>query len=108
MKTNGFLWLAAMGGVGVFIACGGGGGGHTNTVATSSATAPASTPVTTTTASADIAKPPGSVTTNQGPVSDEAARGIKALQLGDLTTAKAALEAAVKKNPKDAEAHFYL
>jgi Tfp pilus assembly protein PilF len=41
-------------------------------------------------------------------VSDETARGMKALQIGDLTTAKAALEAAVKKNPRDAEAHFYL
>jgi Flp pilus assembly protein TadD len=83
-----------------------GGGGRPTNVPTTASPSPAasSVPVASATASTDIPKPSGT----GGPVSDEAARGIKALQIGDLATAKAALEAAVKKNPKDAESHFYL
>ncbi|WP_394820961.1 tetratricopeptide repeat protein [Pendulispora albinea] len=40
--------------------------------------------------------------------SEESARGIKAFQGGDIPTAKTHFEAAVKKNPQDADALYYL
>jgi tetratricopeptide (TPR) repeat protein len=43
-----------------------------------------------------------------GPVSDEVAKGIKAFDAGDFAAAKASFEAALKKNPKDADAAFNL
>jgi tetratricopeptide (TPR) repeat protein len=43
-----------------------------------------------------------------GPMSEEVARGIKAFDAGDFPSAKAAFEAALKKNPKDADAAFNL
>ena len=42
------------------------------------------------------------------PTSEDAAQGIKAFQNGDTPTAKKYFEAAVKKNPKDGEALYYL
>lgn len=63
-------------------------------------------PVPAVSSSADMPKQPTS-NTGKG-TSDETARGIKALQAGDLAAAKASLEAALKKRPKDAEAKFYL
>ncbi len=42
------------------------------------------------------------------PSSPDTARGIKALEDGDLKGARAAFEAAVQKNPKDADAQYYL
>lgn len=41
------------------------------------------------------------------PSSEEVAKGMKALDAGDNAGAKAAFEAALKKNPKDADALFY-
>lgn len=42
------------------------------------------------------------------PSSEDVARGMKALEAGDIGSAKSAFEGAVKKNPKDGDAHFYL
>ena len=48
----------------------------------------------------------------EGPVaptnSDDVKKGIAALKAGDVNGAKAAFEAAVQKNPKQADAHHYL
>ena len=42
------------------------------------------------------------------PSSEELAKGIKAFNAGDMAAAKTDFEAAIKKNPKDADANFYL
>jgi tetratricopeptide (TPR) repeat protein len=48
----------------------------------------------------------------QGPVaastSDDVTRGTIAVKAGDWTSARAAFEAAIQKNPKQADAHYYL
>src|SRR6266481_1305079 len=52
--------------------------------------------------------PTTSATSVAPPTSEEAAQGIKAFQSGDIATAKQRFEAAVKKNPQDADALYYL
>lgn len=61
------------------------------------------------------AAPTASPTTpsgTDGPVaassSDDVTKGTAAIKAGDWTGARAAFEAAVKKNPKQADAHYYL
>lgn len=48
----------------------------------------------------------------EGPVaassSDDVTKGTAAIKAGDWTGARAAFEAAIKKNPKQADAHYYL
>jgi tetratricopeptide (TPR) repeat protein len=48
----------------------------------------------------------------EGPVaastSDDVTKGTAAIKAGDWTTARASFEAAIKKNPKQADAHYYL
>lgn len=63
------------------------------------------TPSATTTSSAPVASTSATVA---APSSPDTARGIKALEDGDLKGARAAFEAAVEKNPKDADAQYYL
>jgi len=53
-------------------------------------------------ATATAAPPP------EPPASEDVARGTKALEAGDLGTAKSAFEAAIAKNARDAAAHHYL
>ncbi len=43
-----------------------------------------------------------------GATSGEVSRGVDALKSGDYATAKSAFEAAIAKNPRDADAHHYL
>src|SRR6185503_925837 len=43
-----------------------------------------------------------------GGASSDVSRGVDALKNGDFATAKSAFEAAIAKNPRDAEAHHYL
>ncbi|MEO6419717.1 MAG: tetratricopeptide repeat protein [Polyangiaceae bacterium] len=45
---------------------------------------------------------------NAGPASEDLTKGIKAYTAGDMAGAKASFEAAIKKNPKDADAFCYL
>ncbi len=45
---------------------------------------------------------------NAAPTSEELAKGIKAFNAGDMAGAKTSFEAAIKKNPKDADATYYL
>jgi tetratricopeptide (TPR) repeat protein len=40
--------------------------------------------------------------------SDDVTKGVSALKAGDFTGARASFEAAIKKNPKQADAHYYL
>ena len=55
------------------------------------------------------ASPAGSADMPQGAAAnDEVAKGMKALETGDLPGAKTHFEAAIKKNPKDVEALAYL
>jgi len=60
------------------------------------------------TATAAPTKPGGT----DGPVaastSDDVTKGTAAVKAGDWTGARAAFEAAIKKNPKQADAHYYL
>ena len=48
----------------------------------------------------------------EGPVaastSDDVTKGTAAIKAGDWTGARASFEAAIKKNPKQADAHYYL
>ncbi len=99
------LLVVALSPAGVFIACGGGGGTPTVPTASSSSSA-SSAPVTSASVtpkasgSSDIPKPNVAGT--------DLAKGVASLQGGDLTSAKGFLESAIKKNPKDAEALYYL
>ncbi len=45
---------------------------------------------------------------NAAPASEELSKGIKAYTAGDMAAAKSSFEAAIKKNPKDADAFCYL
>lgn len=45
---------------------------------------------------------------NAAPTSEELSKGIKAYTAGDMAAAKTSFEAAIKKNPKDADAFCYL
>lgn len=58
---------------------------------------------------ASSAKPPAST---DGPVatstSDDVTKGTAAIKAGDWNGARASFEAAIKKNPKQADAHYYL
>lgn len=87
-------------------ACGGGGGTAKPAEAPDPSLGPA--PTSATTAPAGTGKPGSS----EGPVatstSDDVTRGTAAIKAGDWTTARAAFEAAIKKNPKQADAHYYL
>ena len=64
------------------------------------ATPPSSAPPATTKPGAD-----GPVATS---TSDDVTKGTAAIKAGDWTAARAAFEAALKKNPKQADAHYYL
>jgi Flp pilus assembly protein TadD len=64
-----------------------------------------------------LAPPPASASSaptppSEGPVatstSDDVTRGTAAIKSGDWSGARAAFEAAIKKNPKQADAHYYL
>ena len=46
--------------------------------------------------------------TMSGSGDDDVTRGTAAVKAGDWTSARAAFEAAIKKNPKQADAHYYL
>jgi len=60
-------------------------------------------------ASAPVATATPTATATAAPASSEdTAKGMKLLQASDLPGARAAFEAALKKNPKDADATFYL
>ena len=59
------------------------------------------------------ASPPPSATATSEPsaggaTSGEVSRGVEALKNGDYATAKSAFDAAIAKNPRDADAHHYL
>ena len=59
------------------------------------------------------ASPPPSATATSEPAaggatSGEVSRGVEALKNGDYATAKSAFDAAIAKNPRDADAHHYL
>lgn len=95
------LLLVALAPAGAFFACGGG-GSQPPTTATTTASATTSVASSTPTPSTTGSDMPKTVT------GTDLARGVAALQAGDLTTAKTNLEAAIKKNPKDAEALYYL
>jgi Tfp pilus assembly protein PilF len=56
------------------------------------------------TASSDMPKGAATSAPTTGP-NDDVAKGIKAIEAGDVAAAKASCEAAVAKNPKDADAH---
>lgn len=53
-------------------------------------------------------KPTGQSGGSAAPAGDDYARGSAAFKAGDFPTAKTAFEAAVKKNPKQADAHYAL
>ena len=69
---------------------------------------PAVTEGTTSASTTSSAPPPPSSATAAPPSSPDTARGMKALEDGDLKTARGAFEAALQKNPKDADAQYYL
>src|SRR5437016_3824610 len=102
-KVHHVFLLAALAPAGAFFACGGGGGKPpttaTQTASASSAPIASASVTATTSSSADMPKTVAGT---------DLAKGVAALQAGDLTTAKTHLEAAIKKNPKDAEALYYL
>ena len=54
------------------------------------------------------AKPAGTDGSAAASTSDDVTRGTTAVKAGDWTTARAAFEAAIKKNPKQADAYYYL
>lgn len=65
-------------------------------LATPAATSPAATPS------------PGTDGPAAASTSDDVTKGTAAVKSGDWTSARAAFEAAIKKNPKQADAHYYL
>jgi tetratricopeptide (TPR) repeat protein len=58
------------------------------------------------------ATPPATPSGSDGPAatstSDDVTKGTAAVKAGDWSTARASFEAAIKKNPKQADAHYYL
>src|SRR4029079_11097699 len=58
------------------------------------------------------ATPGGAPAPSEGPVasstSDDVTKGTAAIKAGDWNGARAAFEGAIKKNPKQADAHYYL
>jgi tetratricopeptide (TPR) repeat protein len=82
------------------VACGGPAKPPENTPDATAKSADSSVPAT---------KPPGP---NEGPVaksnSDDVTKGVQLLKGGDLNGARSAFEAAIAKNPKQADAHYYL
>jgi tetratricopeptide (TPR) repeat protein len=58
------------------------------------------------------AAPAGNPGSTEGPLasstSDDVSRGTVAVKAGDWTSARASFEAAIKKNPKQADAYYYL
>ena len=61
-----------------------------------------------TTSSPGTAKPGGTDGPAATSTSDDVTRGTAAIKAGDWTTARASFEAAIKKNPKQADAYYYL
>lgn len=102
LKVQHALWLVALGPFGAFTACGGGGGTPTTPTASSSTSSSPVTSASVTPTASGSADMPKTV------AGTDLAKGVASLQAGDLTTAKMHLEAALKKNAKDAEALYYL
>ena len=60
------------------------------------------------TAQAPTGKPAGAEGPAATSTSDDVTRGTAAVKAGDWTTARAAFESAIKQNPKQADAYYYL
>src|SRR5579859_337827 len=102
MKRMLLAWLVV--GAIALIACGGSKKGPESATGASTAPPSGSAPATGGTTKADMAP----TATSDVSVSDNVAKGIKAIDAGDLVSAKAYFDAALRKNPKDVEALYYL
>jgi tetratricopeptide (TPR) repeat protein len=102
------LALAAL--ASIAIACGGGNADKPPTTPATSDTSPKSASTGNAPASSGTAETPKGPM--EGPTakpsSDDVGKGIAAMKKGDWNGAKEAFEAAIKKNPKQADAHHYL
>ncbi len=96
MKTN-RLWVLSL----LVVGC----GGSSATPAPHTGGTPAPT---SSEATAAAPPPPTPGADEKAPMSEEVVKGSKALEAGDVAGAKAAFAAAVAKNAKDADAHYYL
>jgi tetratricopeptide (TPR) repeat protein len=107
MKRQAFLATIAvtlaLGAAGVSIGCGGGGAQGKATDTPDPSLAPATPRAAATGPAAGGTDGPAATST-----SDDVTKGTASVKAGDWTAARAYFEAAIKKNPKQADAHYYL